>query len=73
MFQTFQLSDIIKMEYANFVFKFENKLLVSSFDNYFMQLGRVNKYNTRQRQNKGYYISIQLHSSPGEKGFITLV
>ena len=54
-FQVLKLKDMIKMEYAKFMFKFKNKMLPSSFDNYFTNLDKVHKYNTRQKSNSGFY------------------
>ena len=42
MFQILKLSNMIKMKYAKFIFKFKSNLLnLFSFDNYFMQLERI--------------------------------
>ena len=41
--------DMIKMELAKFMFKFSNKMLPNSFNNYFLRLDKIHKYNTRQK------------------------
>jgi len=48
-FQTLTLDDMIKMEHAKFMFKFENNMLPSSFNNYFTKLENVLHYNARQK------------------------
>ena len=44
-----KLEDMIKMEKAKFMFKYNNKMLPISFDNYFLKLEKVHKYNIRQK------------------------
>ena len=36
------------MEFAKFIFKFNNKMLPESFDCYFTKLDNIHKHNTRQ-------------------------
>ena len=36
------------MEIAKFMFRFKNKMLPISFDNYLTNLSEIHKYNTRQ-------------------------
>ena len=50
-FCVLKLDDMIKMELANFMFKFNNKMLPHSFNNYFLKLDNIHKYNTRQKKN----------------------
>ena len=45
-----KLDDMIKMELAKFIFKFKNQMLPSSFNNYFINLNQVHKYNTKISQ-----------------------
>ena len=46
------------MKIANFIFRFNNKMLTISFDNYFTSLGEIYKYNTRQvAKSRSYYHS----------------
>ena len=47
-FGVLQLDDMIKMEFAKFAYKFYNKKLPNSFDNYFTDLKYIHNYNTRQ-------------------------
>ena len=54
-FQTLKLKDMINMEFAKFFFKFKNNMLPSSFNNYFINLHNVHKYNTRQKSKSGYF------------------
>ena len=42
-----KLEDMIKMEKAKFMIKYNNKMLPISFDNYFLKLEKVHNYNTR--------------------------
>ena len=44
-----KLDDMIKTELAKFIFKFKNQMLPFSFNNYFINLNQVHKYNTRQK------------------------
>ena len=48
-FCVLKLDDVIKMELAKFMFKFNNKMLPNSFNNYFLWLDKIHKYNTRQK------------------------
>ena len=43
------------MKIAKFMFRFKNKMLPISFDNYFTNLSEIHKYNTRQKAKSGYY------------------
>ena len=50
-----KLEDMIKMEKAKFKFKYNNKMLPISFDNYFLKLEKVHKYNTRRKICNEYF------------------
>ena len=54
-FQTLKLKDMIRLEFAKFIFKFKNNMLPSSFNNYFIDLNKVHKHNTRQKSIGSYY------------------
>ena len=43
------------MEFAKFIFKFKNNMLPSSFNNYFIDLNKIHKHNTRQKSIGSYY------------------
>ena len=43
------------MEYAKFIFKFNNHMLPDSFNCYFTKLENVHKYNTKQKQRNEYF------------------
>ena len=51
-----KLVDMIKMEKAKFMFKYNNKMLPMSFDNCFLKLEKVHKYNTRQKVRNEYFL-----------------
>ena len=51
---------MINMEFAKFMFKFNNKMLPESFDCYFTKLDNIHKHNTRQKHRNEYY---QFHPS----------
>ena len=63
-----KLDDMINMEFAKFMFKFNNKMLPESFDCYFTKLDNIHKHNTRQKHRNEYY---QFHTS-SESGKKTL-
>ena len=48
------------MEFAKFMFKFNNKMLPESFDCYFTKLDNIHQHNTRQKHRNEYY---QFHTS----------
>ena len=50
-----KLNDMIKMEMAKFMFKFNNQMLPSSFNNYFIELDKIHNYNTRQKSRNEFY------------------
>ena len=55
-----KLDDMINMEFAKFMFKFNNKMLPESFDCYFTKLDNIHKHNTRQKHRNECY---QFHTS----------
>ena len=46
---------MVKLEIAKFMYRFKNKMLPISFDNYFTNLRVLHKYNTRQKAKSVYY------------------
>jgi len=46
---------MIQMEFAKFLFKFNNQMLPNSFDEYFIKLGKIHNYNTRQKQRNEFF------------------
>ena len=50
-----KLEDMIAMEYAKFIFKFNNHMLPDSFNCCFTKLENVHKYNTKQKQRNEYF------------------
>ena len=52
-----KLEDMIKMEFAKFMFKFNNNMLPTSFNNYFLKLDKVYNYNTWQKTRNVYFQS----------------
>ena len=50
-----KLDDMINMEFAKFMFKFNNKMLPESFDCYFTILDNIHKHNTRQKHRNEYF------------------
>ena len=52
-----KLDDMIKMKLAKFMFKVNNKMLPNSFNNYFLRLDKIHKYNTRQTKRNEYFQS----------------
>ena len=57
---------MINMEFAKFMYKYENHMLSSSFDNYFIKLESIHNYSTRQKTAGGFFIA-RLIVSSGEK------
>ena len=49
-----KFEDMIKTEFAKFMFKFNN-MLPTSFNNYFLKLDKVHNYNTRQKTRNVYF------------------
>ena len=54
-FQVLKLKDMVKTEIAKFMFRFKNKMLPISFNNYLTNFSEVHKYNIRQKAKSGYY------------------
>ena len=54
-FQALKLKDMVNMEFAKFMYKYENHLLPSSFDNYFIKLESIHNYSTRQKTAGGFF------------------
>ena len=48
---------MIKVEFAIFMFKFNNNMLPTSFNNYFLKHDKVHNYNTRQKTRNVYFQS----------------
>ena len=57
---------MIAMEYAKFIFKFNNHMLPDSFNNYFTKFDRVHKYNTKQKERSKYF-QFRIFSESGRK------
>ena len=57
---------MIAMEYAKFIFKFNNHMLPDSFNCYFTKLENVHKYNTKQKQCNEYF-QLGISSESGRK------
>ena len=49
------LTDMIKIELAKFMFKYNNRLLPPSFNNYFTKLDVIHHYNTRQKVTSEFF------------------
>ena len=71
-FQTLKLKDMIKFEFAKFIFKFKNNMHPLSFSNYFVDLNKIHKRNTRQKSAGGIIIIHSTVSLVG-KDYITHV
>ena len=54
-FQVLKLSDLCKLEYAKFMYKFENISLPIFFNNYFTKYDSIHSYNTRLEKQKRYF------------------
>ena len=54
-FGVLKLEDMINMEFAKFMYKFNNKMLPESFNNYFTKLDDVHKYKTRQKHRNEFF------------------
>ena len=57
---------MLKMELVKFMFKFKNKMLPNSFNNYFLRLDKIHEYNTRQKKRNEYFQSF-LSSEAGRR------
>ena len=71
-FQTLNLKDMIKFEFAKFIFKFKNNMRCLSFSIYFVDLNKIHKHNNRQKSAGGYYHHT-FDSEFGRKKYITHV
>ena len=65
-FQALKLKDMINMEFAKFMYKYENHKLPSSIDNYFTKLESIHNYSTRQKTAGGFFYR-QINSEFGRK------
>ena len=54
-FQVVQLKDMVKIKIAKFMFRFKNKMLPNSVNNYFNNHSEIHKYYSRQKAKSGYY------------------
>ena len=54
------------MEFAKFMYKFNNKMLPESFNNYFTKLDDVHKYKTRQKHRNEFF-QFYIASKTGQK------
>ena len=55
-----KLDDMTNMEFAKFMFKFNNKMLPESFDCYFTKLDNIRKHNTTQKHRNQYYQFVKI-------------
>ena len=55
-FHVLKLSDLIKLEYVKFMYRFENNLLPVSFKKYFTNLDCIHAYDTRSKQKSKYFL-----------------
>ena len=62
-----KLDDVIKIEFAKFTFKINNKMLSDAFNSYFTNLNYVHKHYTRQKYCNNYYQLYSLLLNFGEK------
>lgn len=65
-FQTLKLNDMIRMEFAKFMYKYNNHMLPSSFNSYFTKLDQIHRYDTRQKS-KGAFFHHAIHTEFGRK------
>ena len=56
-FQALKLKDMINMEFAKFMYKYENHMLPSSFDNYFIQLESIHIIVPDKRLQVDFFLS----------------
>ena len=61
-FCVLKLDDMIEMELAKLMFKFNNKMLPNSFNNYFLRLDKIHKYDTRQKNVMNFSIFREFRS-----------
>ena len=55
-FHVLKLSDLIKLVYVKFMYRFENNLLPVSFKKYFTNLDCVHAYDTLSKQKSKYFL-----------------
>ena len=55
-FHVLKLSDLIKLEYVTFMYRFENNLLPVSFKKYFTNLDCLLAYDTCSKQKSKYFL-----------------
>ena len=55
-FHVLKLSDLIKLEYVKFMYRFENNLLSVSFKKYFTNLDCIHAYDTCSKQKSKYFL-----------------
>ena len=60
---------MIAIEYAKFLFKFNDHMLPDSFIHCLSKLGSVNKYNTKQKQRNEYF-QFRISSKSGRKLYV---
>ena len=65
---TLMLTDMIKIEFAKFMFKYNNRLLPPSYNNYFTKLDIIHRYNTRQKVTSEFFQPF-IASETGKKSF----
>ena len=65
-FGVLKLENMINMEFAKFMYKFNNKMLPESFNNYFTKLDDVHKYKTRQKHRNEFF-QFYIASKTGQK------
>ena len=68
-FRVLKLDDMIKMEFAKFIFKYSNNMLPNSFNNYFIKLENIHNYNTRQKSRNEYF-QTSFGNETGKKRYI---
>ena len=54
-FKILKLDDMIAMEYAKFIFKFNNHVLADSFNHNFTKFDSVHKYNIKQNSALNFF------------------
>ena len=60
------------MEFAKFMYKFNNKMLPESSNNYFTKLDDVHKYKTRQKH-RNEFCNFILHQKQEKRVFVISV
>ena len=67
-FNALMLTDMIKLEFTKFMFKYNNRLLPPSFNIYFTKLDVIHRYNTRQKVTSEIFQPF-ITSETGKKSF----